>query len=183
MRVVSGSARGVRLFAPKNLKTRPTSDFIKESLFNIIRDDIFDCNFLDLFAGSGAIGIEALSRGARYACFVDIAEYCDVFIRRNLKATRLMNKACILKMDALIALKKLENIKKYDIIFVDPPYFSDLGFMNDILNTIIKYGILRSEGYVIMEVASTSLYNFDNGFDIFRVKEYSSTKLLFLNVS
>ena len=126
MRVISGSARGHKLKAPEGLTTRPTTDRIKESLFNIIAGDLYQCKFLDLFSGSGAMGIEALSRGADKAVFVDKDRKSISIINDNLKATRLDNKAQVLNCDVSTAVSKLKSLnEKFDIIFMDPPYGKD----------------------------------------------------------
>ena len=183
MRIISGSAKGARLFSPKGEKTRPTSDFIKESMFNIINDDLRDIYFLDLFAGTGAVGIEALSRGAFHATFVDISNGCAVLIRRNLEKTNFLDKSQIFNMDFFSAIKKLENIQKYDIIFIDPPYFSkkDRNLVRDSLSAIVKYDILAEDGYIIAETSIAYSEPKIEGLRLFRTKLYSNTKLLFFD--
>ena len=99
MRVVSGSARGTKLDSIDSLSTRPTQDRVKESLFNIIFDEVYDSNFLELFAGSGAVGIEALSRGASFAVFCEINKEALKFIYNNLKKTRLSSRAKVYNVD------------------------------------------------------------------------------------
>ena len=103
MRVISVSARGLKLKAPKGLNTRPTADRIKESLFNIIANDLYDINFLDIFSGSGGIGTEALSRGAAEAVFIDSSKESADVISENLKAARLYDRARIIKSDVFSA--------------------------------------------------------------------------------
>ena len=118
MRVIAGAAKGHTLETIEGLNTRPTTDRIKETLFNIIAFDLPECRFLDIFAGSGAIGIEALSRGAEEAVFVEQAANCTEVIRRNLMHTKLQDRARLLQMDAVAALDKLAaEGKKFDIIF------------------------------------------------------------------
>jgi len=177
MRVISGSARGTTLFAPHGDKTRPTSDFVKENLFNIIMDDVRNSNFLDLFAGSGAIGIEALSRGASSVTFVDISQKCIDLIRRNLEKTRLKEKAIVIKNDVASTLKKLGG-QQFDIIFLDPPYAENLA--EKTLHQIYKQDILENTGYIILEMdRSADTPNID-GLLVFKEKEYSNTKLIFI---
>ena len=122
MRVIAGSARRLTLKTIEGMDTRPTTDRIKETLFNMIQNDIYGCTFLDLFSGSGAIGIEALSRGAKEAVFVEKNPKAADCIRDNLKAARLADKATLLNCDISDALKRIENRKRaFDFIFMDPP--------------------------------------------------------------
>ena len=126
MRVIAGSAKSLQLKTLDGLGTRPTTDRIKETLFNMIAPCIFDSVFLDLFAGSGGIGIEALSRGAREAVFVESNPKAMACIRENLKFTKLERKALTLTKDAMDALYQLEGEKAFDFVFMDPPYDSGL---------------------------------------------------------
>ena len=123
MRVIAGSARSLRLKTLDGMDTRPTTDRIKETLFNMIGPSMFDCVFLDLFAGSGGIGIEALSRGAREAVFVENNPKAMMCVKDNLKFTKLEGKAVTLTTDVMNALYKLEGEKVFDYIFLDPPYW------------------------------------------------------------
>ena len=180
MRVISGTAKGVLLHSPRDTKTRPTSDFVKENLFNIIRDDVRDARFLDLFAGSGAIGIEALSRGAADVVFVDASQKCVELVRRNLEKTRLCAKAIVMKSDALLALKKLAG-RRFDIIFMDAPYFVDfLPFAAKVLQGIYEEDILEDSGYIILEMSRTMATPKVSNFEIFDEREYSGTRLVFM---
>ena len=122
MRVIAGSARRIPLKTPDGLTTRPTQDRIKETLFNMIQYQLADCVFLDLFAGSGAIGLETLSRGADTAVFVEQDAGGGQVVRENLRATRLEERAAVMHCDALTALKRLEGKYRFDYIFMDPPY-------------------------------------------------------------
>jgi len=180
MRVISGAARGVGLFSPKGDKTRPTSDFVKENLFNIIRDDVGGARFLDLFAGSGAIGIEALSRGAASAVFVDVSQKCVDLVRRNLEKTRLKDVATVIKADALLAPKKLAG-QKFDLIYLDPPYFADFApFVVKVLQEICDKDILEDSGYIILEMSREVATPQVAGLKVFRDKGYSGTRLVFM---
>ena len=122
MRVIAGSARSLKLKTLEGIDTRPTTDRIKETLFNMIAPYLYDCEFLDLFAGSGGIGIEALSRGAKEAVFVEKNPKAMECIKENLKFTRLEKKGITLTKDVLNALYQLEGDKVFDYIFMDPPY-------------------------------------------------------------
>ena len=127
MRVISGSARSVPLKACDDKEMRPTTDVIKETLFNILQFDLEGISFLDLFAGSGAIGIEALSRGAKFAYFVDYIKSAVDVINENLQKTKLIDKAKVSHIDVRRINKSCGVLAyKYDMIFLDPPYESDL---------------------------------------------------------
>ena len=152
MRVIAGSARGCTLLTPKGLDTRPTSDRMKEDLFNILAPYIPDASFLDLYSGSGAIGIEALSRGAREAVFVDISREAIATIEANLRKTRLIEYAEVLHMNALAALQQISNRggKNFSIIFLDPPY-NGWKELNSSLSFLAQGGLLAMEGIVVIE--------------------------------
>ena len=126
MRVIAGSAKRIQLKTLDGLDTRPTTDRIKETLFNMIAPTIYDSVFLDLFGGSGGIGIEALSRGAREAVFVENNPKAMACIKENLKNTRLEAKALTLTRDVMAALYQLEGDKVFDFIYMDPPYDREL---------------------------------------------------------
>ena len=123
MRVIAGSAKGRRLFAPKGTETRPTSDRVKESLFNILGERVIGGAVLDLYAGSGALGIEALSRGAARAVFVDAEKAAIETIRRNVEGAGFSDRATIRRASAKTALRDLTaDGERFDLIFLDPPY-------------------------------------------------------------
>lgn len=179
MRVISGSAGGLRLKTPEGLNTRPTLDRIKESLFNILSNDLLDADFLDLFSGSGGIGIEALSRGAASAVFVDESKISANIIKENLKFTRLEDKAEVLNMDFITAVRKLKNKgRSFDIIYMDPPY--NKGFVQSALNAVYESKILKKNGFIIAEQAIQDDIGQITGFEIYRVKKYKITKMTFL---
>ena len=145
MRIIAGSAKGHKIFAPKGKTIRPTIDRVRESLFNILQPIIFEAKVLDLFAGTGAFGIEALSRGAKHVTFVDHWLPAINSIKRNLNETKLDAFASIYYQDSICFLKK--NINRYDIIFVDPPYNTDLALA--VLNYLLDK--LTSNGIVVVE--------------------------------
>ena len=147
VRVITGKARGVVLKTPDGMITRPTSDRVKEALFSIIQFDICNANVLDLFAGTGQLGIEALSRDAKFAVFVDEQESACNLIKENLKRTKLENSARVVRSDYEIFLKKCNE--KFDIIFLDPPYAEK--FLENALNFITEIDILHSGGIIVTE--------------------------------
>ncbi len=148
MRVITGSARGCRLRSVDGELTRPTSAFVKESVFNILQFDIEGRDFLDLFAGTGQMGIEALSRGALKAVFVDNAQAALAVIRDNLRHTKFTDKALVVERDALSYLASKPG--PFDIVYVDPPYH--MGYAK-ILDAITSFDILREGGIIVCESA------------------------------
>ena len=147
MRVISGKARGVTLMTPKGEHTRPTADRVKEALFSIIQFDLPGANVLDLFGGTGQLGIEALSRGAKRAVFVDAWEDACRLIKENLKRTKLETDADVVRCDYLQYLNRCKD--KFDIIILDPPYAEV--FLENALKLITEIDILHSGGIIIAE--------------------------------
>ncbi len=147
MRVITGSARGVRLKTPEGLKTRPTADRVKEALFSAIQFEVQGSRFLDLFAGTGQMGIEALSRGAQFAVFVDEWKNACSLVKENLRLTKLSDKARIVNLDYLSYLKTCKET--FDIVFLDPPYAEI--FLENALNKISEIDILSDRGIIICE--------------------------------
>ena len=147
MRVISGSARGRRLKELQGMETRPTTDKVKESLFNIIQFDIPGRKILDLFGGTGQLGIESLSRGAAPCTFVDQRRDAVKLIRENLNECRLSEQAKVVQGDSLAFLSACRE--KFDVIFLDPPYHTDL--MDRALELVTKIDILSEHGIIICE--------------------------------
>ena len=147
MRVITGSARGVQLKTPEGLVTRPTSDRVKEAMFSIIQFEIPGAMVLDLFGGTGQLGIEALSRGAKNAVFVDAGEPACRLIRENLKRTKLEGQARVVRADYLDYLSRTGE--QFDIILLDPPYAEE--FLENALNRITEIDILQSDGIIVTE--------------------------------
>ena len=147
MRVISGKARGVSLMTPKGELTRPTADRVKEALFSIIQFDLPGAKVLDLFGGTGQLGIEALSRGAKQAVFVDAREDACRLIKENLKRTKLESDANVIRSDYLQYLNRCRE--KFDIIILDPPYAEV--FLENALKVITEIDILQSGGIIIAE--------------------------------
>ena len=147
MRVITGKARGVALKTPEGLQTRPTTDRVKEALFSIIQFDIPGTRVLDLFGGTGQLGIEALSRGAKSAVFVDEREEACRLIRENLRRTRLEQDAQVVRSDYLAYLSRCRE--KFGIIFLDPPYAEV--FLENSLKRITEIDILESGGIMVAE--------------------------------
>lgn len=179
MRVISGSARGLKLISPNGLNTRPTTDRIKESLFNMIAYDLADVDFLDLFSGTGSIGIEALSRGATHSVFVDNSKDSIDIINLNLEKARFLEKATVYNSEAITAIRRLQNeMKQFDIIFMDPPY--DKGIVQQTLNEIVSCNILKKNGFIICEQSIKEDDPYVEKLEIFKEKKYKTTKMVFL---
>ena len=147
MRVITGKARGVQLKTPEGMQTRPTADRVKEALFSIINFDIPGAKVLDLFGGTGQLGIEALSRGAGGAVFVDDREDACNLIRENLRRTKLAQDAKVVRADYMDYLKRCKE--KFGIIFLDPPYAEV--FLENALKCITEIDILQSGGIIVTE--------------------------------
>ena len=183
MRVIAGKARRLPLISPEGKDTRPTTDRIKETLFNILQDEVPGCHFLDLFSGSGGIGIEALSRGAKEAVFVEFGKEALACIRANLNKTRLMDQATVLPVEVTYGISKLEKMgKKFDIIYADPPY--QKGFEPKVLDLLAGSGIVKPGTLVILEssLETTPDYVDKNDYEILRIKEYKNNQHVFLRV-
>ncbi|HHT37225.1 MAG: 16S rRNA (guanine(966)-N(2))-methyltransferase RsmD [Candidatus Wallacebacter cryptica] len=150
MRVISGSARGQKLKSVPGVTTRPTTDRVKENLFNILGSRVIDAVFLDLFAGNGGMGIEALSRGAKLAVFIDKSRACTKMIRTNLEEVGFVDRARVYTNDALKAAAVLgRQGAKFDLIYVDPPY--QTGLVAKSLAAISQFSLLAEDGLVIAE--------------------------------
>lgn len=147
MRVITGKARGVRLKTPEGRDTRPTTDRVKEALFSAIQFEIEGRRVLDLFAGSGQLGIEALSRGAEKAVFVDMSKKAVALVKENLRLTRLQDQAQVIQADYMGFLSR--NRETFGLIFLDPPYAED--FLEKSLQNIVEFDILVSGGIIVTE--------------------------------
>ena len=147
MRVITGKARGIQLKTPEGMATRPTTDRVKEAMFSIIHFDIPGARVLDLFGGTGQLGIEALSRGASHAVFVDAREDSCRLIRENLKRTKMEKEGQVVRSDYLDYLKRCRE--QFDIILLDPPYAEV--FLENALKRITEIDILHSGGIIVAE--------------------------------
>ncbi len=182
MRVIAGTARSLPLKTPSGKDTRPTTDRIKETLFNMLQMDIPECIFIDLFAGSGAIGIEALSRGAKHAYFVENAKEAIYCIQDNLQFTKFTDRATLLKQDALSALSLIHE-KEINVIFMDPPYQAD--YEADIFAALKEQSYVTSDTILIVEAQLDKDFAFleDLGFYIKKEKLYKTNKHVFIKRS
>lgn len=174
MRVIAGKARSLKLMTPPGMDTRPTTDRTKETLFNILQPEIGGARFLDLFSGSGAIGIEALSRGAAFAVFVEKDRAAAECIRKNLAFTKLGDNGQILRKDVGAALKSLEKGEPFDLIFMDPPY--GRGLERQVLEYLVHSSLLAEEGTVVVEASLETTFDHvqDLGFQVIKIKKYKT---------
>lgn len=181
MRVIAGKAKGVRLSAPKGLEVRPTLDRVREALFSIIGPRIEGAAFLDLFAGTGANGIEALSRGARVCAFVDNDRRAVAAVERNLEAAHLVDLVEIHRLTLPEGLQRLSAPEQgYDFIFADPPYAFDS--YRDLLSCIADGPLLGPEGMVIIEhSARIVIKGYNSGLKEVRCAKYGDTALSLLS--
>ncbi|RKI42930.1 16S rRNA (guanine(966)-N(2))-methyltransferase RsmD [bacterium D16-51] len=183
MRVIAGAARGRKLVCPSGSHTRPTTDRIKETLFNMLQMEVPDADFLDLYSGSGGIGIEALSRGCRQCVFVENNREAVRCIMANLKCTGFLGVSEVMAADVRQALKKLENDHRaFDIIFMDPPYHK--GFEADNLAFLTRSSLVHKGTLLIAETAMDTDISYLEGYPcrVERVKEYKTNRHVFLRI-
>lgn len=183
MRVIAGSAKSLKLKTIPGLDTRPTQDKIKETLFNMIAGEIPDCRFLDIFSGSGAIGIEALSRGAKECVFIEDNSKAINVIKENLKFTRLEADARVIRGNALTVLKEMKKHKdslSFDIVFMDPPYNKELE--KSILEILSKSALIDSDTLIIVEADINTQFEYLDkfGYTLIKTKKYKSSKHVFI---
>ena len=179
MRVISGTAKGTKLNSIDSLSTRPTLDRVKEPLFSIIQSYIPESNVLDLFAGSGALGIETLSRNATHCVFCDKSFESVKMIRENLQKTKLEDKATIFIGDYKKCLQSLES--KFDIIFIDPPY--KLNIAVDAIKLVLENKLLTKDGIIILETdeEKRDIKQLESiNIEVYDVRKYGRVRLIFL---
>lgn len=180
MRVIAGSAKRTQLKTAEGMDTRPTTDRIKETLFNMLAPSLYDSNFLDLFAGSGGIGIEALSRGAVRAVFVEQNKKAMDCIKENLKKTHFEDRSQTMQMDVLSALKRMEGKETFEYIFMDPPYNHEWERL--VLEYLAESSLLTDDGVIIVEASKETEVNYieDLGFELIKIKDYKTNKHIFI---
>lgn len=180
MRIIAGSRRSLPLKTVEGMGTRPTTDRIKETLFNMLQADVPGAYFLDLFAGSGQMGLEALSRGARYAVFVDNNKNAANVIEDNIKFTKFDKESMLLRMDAMSAISSLEGKYTFDVIFMDPPYNQEIE--KNMLQILKNSSILKEDTLIIAEASLDTDFNYvsDLGYEIVKYKTYKSNAHIFL---
>lgn len=178
MRVIAGTARSLRLKTPEGMDTRPTTDRIKETLFNMLQPYLADAVFIDLYSGSGGIGIEALSRGARHAYFVENNRNAITCITENLQFTRFTDQATVLRQDVLSALPGIHE-KEVDVIFMDPPYHSE--YEQQVLQQLLNLPYVTANTLIVIEAALDTDFSYleDMGYYITKEKCYKTNKHVF----
>lgn len=178
MRVITGSAKGRQLKSPGSA-TRPITDRVKTSLFNILGTSVMDANVLDLFAGAGSVGIEALSRGARLATFVEVDREALETIRENLRITRLADRAEIVRLDVFKFIAQQANrAEKYDLIYVAPPQYK--GLWSKTLEALDTAGLFSEDGTVIAQIHPKEFRELAlNSLELTDQRKYGSTLLCF----
>ncbi len=176
MRVISGSARGRKLIAPPGLDTRPTTDRVKESIFNIISPYLPAKSVLDLFSGSGALGVEALSRGSEHAVFVECDKAALDITRKNLELARVADRAEVIFGDSLAFLSRA--VGQFDIIFLDPPY--NTGLLTDAIRKIAENNLLSEGGIIVAESEYLGEEPSGTDFDIIKRAKYGKTTVFVL---
>ena len=180
MRIISGKSRGTKLYTLEGENTRPTLDRVKESLFNIINNGIIESKVLDLFAGSGSIGLEFASRGAKKVIMCDSSKQAINIINKNIEKTNLKDKVELKQKDSLKFLEELKE-NKFDFIFLDPPYDSQL--ISKSIEIIYKNNMLSDEGIVIIETDQEErilkeILKFEE--NIYDIRKYGRVKLIFM---
>lgn len=183
MRVISGLAKGTIMYTLEGDTTRPTLDRVKEAIFNMIQMDIQDSVVLDLFSGSGALGIEALSRGAKKAVLCDKSKKAINIIKLNLEKTHLEKDAIVFQEDYNKALNFLKDKYHFDLIFLDPPYKEE--FVKESIEKIIQLDLLKKSGKIIIETDDEDriLKEIKNlNVNITSLRKYGRVKVIFLNL-
>ena len=180
MRVIAGSRRSLPLKTVPGLATRPTTDRIKETLFNILNPYLPGARFLDVFAGSGAIGIEALSRGASFCCFVEQNPQAVSCINENLKKTDFLNASMIIRKDARNLSFLLAKNQAYDIVFMDPPY--NRGLEKQVLEKLLDSEAVHADTLYIIEASLETDFSWTAacGLETIREKTYKTNRHIFL---
>lgn len=183
MRIISGTARGTKLVTLQGENTRPTLDRVKEALFSIIQNKILDANVLDLFSGSGALGLEALSRGAKTAVLCDNNIEAIKIISQNIEKTKMKDKTIVIKNNYIKCLETLKNKNmKFNLIFLDPPYKTN--FATDALKRIITLDLISKDGCIIIETEDENkeVKNIEQiDININDIRKYGRVKLMFLS--
>ncbi len=180
MRVIAGSKRRLPLKTVSGKGTRPTQDRIKETLFNMIQNELVDKVFLDIFAGSGQIGIEALSRGCSYCYFIEQNKEAVTCIKENLSNTQLIDQSTVLSVDYKSALAQFSGNKLVDLVFMDPPY--NQLYEKQVLELLTQYEILAPKALIIVEASLETDFSYVEtmGYTLLKEKVYKTNKHIFL---
>lgn len=183
MRVIAGKARHIQLKTIETMDTRPTTDRIKETLFNMLGNNIYETRFLDLFSGSGGIGIEALSRGASEAVMVENNPKAAACIKENLEKTKLKENGRVFINDVLVAIEMLDRENKpFDYIFMDPPYNNELE--REVLQKLRGTGLVDEYTTIIVEASLETGFDYleDMGYKVIKCKKYKTNVHMFIEL-
>jgi 16S rRNA (guanine966-N2)-methyltransferase len=176
MRIISGQQKGHRISSGKNAGIRPTSDRVRESIFNVLREEVAGKRILDLFAGAGGLGLEALSRGATSVTFVDASSQSTNVLRKNLEKLKVKDRSSVIRQDGLKALHKLRE--SFDIVFADPPYGK--GFAQRIVESIAQSGVLKHGGILVLEHHKKETFSCpENQLSLVKQKRFGDTMISF----
>ena len=176
MRIISGEHKSRRLVGGKKTRVRPTSDRVKESIFNILQEEVMGKRILDLFAGAGSLGIEALSRGAESVTFVDASSQSINVLKKNIKSLNLESRSTILRLDGLKAINKLK--RNFQMIFADPPYLK--GFVQRVIDSVAQSEVLEKNGVLILEHHKKETFSFpEEKLSVLRQKKFGDTVISF----
>ncbi len=179
MKVISGLYKGRKLKFIKDKDIRPTKDIVREAIFDTLRAWIVNKKVIELFAGCGILGIEALSHGAKKVIFIEKEKRCIEIIKENIENLKLEKKCEILKGDCEYEIEKLENLK-YDLIISDPPYDFPVSKLERIMEKIVKLNILKKNGILVIEHEFKRKIPIVEGFEIIKEKKYGKTGLTYL---
>ena len=181
MRIIGGEARGRTLVAPAGSNTRPTQDYVRESLFNILTPVLEDARVLDLFAGTGALSLEALSRGAAFAVLCDRDRAALVAIRKNVEAVRCKERCRVFAGEWSACLRSLEGGEPFDLVFLDPPYrMTETG---EICARLLEAGLLAQDCRLVVEHRQGAAPATDERFRLYDQRRYGDTAISFLRLA
>ena len=179
MRIIGGTARGRTIVAPAGEKTRPTQDYVRESLFNIIRWDMPDARVLDLFAGTGALSLEAISRGAREAVLIDMDHAACTAIKKNMETSRLGDQCRLISRDYRMAIDALAREgQKFDVVFIDPPYRMEN--TGEMCAALYDKGLLSDHFLIVVEHRRGMPPLLDLRFEAYDLRRYRETEITFV---
>lgn len=179
MRIIAGRARGRKILAPETMETRPTLDRVKENIFNIIQHYVIDSVALDVFAGTGSLGLEAVSRGAKECYLIDKSPVTFPLLKKNVENLKFQDECTCLNMNSYDALKRfIENKKVFDLIFIDPPYLKDM--IPKAIEMITEGNILDSQGLIVTKIDSVEdIYEGNDKIQLTDKRIYGNTTVCF----